>query len=599
MNDQPRRPALPDERRESQLFWRLRRRTVWEHFHQLMTHARLRTVLVVTLSLFFWAGLFALFYLAFDFLLHHLTLDPSSLYSSKTIEFVFHLFFASLNVMLIFSAGIIVFGGLFTSEESAFLMTLPVRPERMVLHKFQEALLFSCWGFILLASPMTIAYGIAIGAPWHYYVLAPPLILAFAYIPSALGAIFCLLIVHRYSKMRLFLAGLIAAISLVAAGSAVWHTVRAPQGHVFTPEWFQETLRRFRFTQEEWLPSTWLSRGLLEAARVEPTPVPFQRTPAVASLINLALLVANALMCRLVLTTLAARCFRSAYHEVQCRPQKPRRGEPAAIDRFASWLLTPFPDQMRLLLIKDWRQLRRDPVQWTQFLIFFGLLGLYFLNMNRFQSAESQVNQVTWINMVSFLNLAVVGLILSTFTTRFIYPMISLEGRRFWVLGLMPVSRETIVYSKFCFAALGSWGPCAGLVLLSDLMLHITPGVILMHQYGVFLLSAGLAALAVGLGASMPNFHETSPSKIAAGFGGTLNLVLSALYIILIVVLTAMPMHVYLLVSSEAIDTTFLGSITLQKWVWIGAAGASLVGIAAIVAPLKIGMRSFRALEFY
>ena len=40
--------------------------------------------------------------------------------------------------------------------------------------------------------------------------------------------------------------------------------------------------------------------------------------------------------------------------------------------------------------------------------------------------------------MVSFLNLSVVGLLLSTFTTRFIFPMISLEGRRFWILGLLP-----------------------------------------------------------------------------------------------------------------------------------------------------------------
>jgi len=45
------------------------------------------------------------------------------------------------------------------------------------------------------------------------------------------------------------------------------------------------------------------------------------------------------------------------------------------------------------------------------------------------------------LNIVSFLNLAVVGLILSTFTTRFIYPLISLEGRRFWILSQLPVAR--------------------------------------------------------------------------------------------------------------------------------------------------------------
>ena len=46
------------------------------------------------------------------------------------------------------------------------------------------------------------------------------------------------------------------------------------------------------------------------------------------------------------------------------------------------------------------------------------------------------VNYTAWVNMISFLNLAVVGLILSTFTTRFIFPMLSLEGRRFWILSI-------------------------------------------------------------------------------------------------------------------------------------------------------------------
>ena len=81
------------------------------------------------------------------------------------------------------------------------------------------------------------------------------------------------------------------------------------------------------------------------------------------------------------------------------------------------------------------RLFRRDPLQWSQFLIFLGLLALYFFNIRRF---TYDIDYVGWVNMVSFLNLSVVGLLLSTFTTRFVFPMISLEGRRFWILGLLP-----------------------------------------------------------------------------------------------------------------------------------------------------------------
>ena len=180
---------------------------------------------------------------------------------------------------------------------------------------------------------------------------------------------------------------------------------------------------------------------------------------------------------------------------------------------------------MRLLIVKDLRLFRRDPVQWSQFLIFFGLLTLYFANIRRF---SYDVNYTAWVNMISFLNLAVVGLILSTFTTRFIFPMLSLEGRRFWILCMLPVRRESILWGKFLFAAAGATLPCCGLILLSDLMLGISPLVVAIHQLTCLLLCVGLAGIAVGLGAKMPDLREESPSKIAAGFGGTLSLVISA-----------------------------------------------------------------------
>jgi ABC-2 type transport system permease protein len=200
--------------------------------------------------------------------------------------------------------------------------------------------------------------------------------------------------------------------------------------------------------------------------------------------------------------------------------------------------------------------------------------------------------------MVSFLNLAVVGLILSTFTTRFIYPMISLEGHCFWILGLLPIERDTILWSKFLFASIGSWIPCSMLVLLSDLMLNVPLMVISVHQLTCVLLCLGLSSIAVGVGAMMPNFRETSPSKIAAGFGGTLNLVLSALYIMLVVVLTALPCHFYLLAGKGPWGAAFMDVQYLRLWLIIGTGAAIVVGAIATVLPLRRGLRAFRKLEF-
>src|SRR6185295_16159676 len=93
----------------------------------------------------------------------------------------------------------------------------------------------------------------------------------------------------------------------------------------FGSEWFQVTLHRFRVTEQEWLPSTWLTNGLLEAAR----PSTFVYTdrvadlPIVHSVLYLVLLVSNALFFHVLTVWAAKRWFRSSYANLAC--QQPRR----------------------------------------------------------------------------------------------------------------------------------------------------------------------------------------------------------------------------------------------------------------------------------
>ena len=133
--------------------------------------------------------------------------------------------------------------------------------------------------------------------------------------------------------------------------------------------------------------------------------------PVVQSALYLALLISNALFLHVLTVWAAKRWFRASYANFASRrtPRRPVRHGACPIASLKA-LLFPFPQPLQLLLIKDWRLLRRDPVQWSQFLIFFGLLGLYFLNVDRFNNPHSDIGYITWINMVSFLNLAVVGL---------------------------------------------------------------------------------------------------------------------------------------------------------------------------------------------
>jgi len=254
------------------------------------------------------------------------------------------------------------------------------------------------------------------------------------------------------------------------------------------------------------------------------------------------------------------------------------------------------PRPIRLLILKDLRTFRRDPAQWSQFLIFFGLLAFYFVNIRRL---SYDVQSPYWRNLVSFLNLSVTALILSTFTSRFIFPMLSLEGRNFWVLGLLPLEREAILWGKFAFASGISLVSTETLVILSDLMLRINPAMILLHMGMVAVLCLGLSGISVGLGARLPNLKESDPSKIAAGFGGTLNLLVSLVFIASIVTSLALPCHLYF-AGTEAEQLGF-SSISLERfrfWLTCAIAGSLVVGVVGTIVPLRIGIKAFQRMEF-
>jgi ABC-2 type transport system permease protein len=247
--------------------------------------------------------------------------------------------------------------------------------------------------------------------------------------------------------------------------------------------------------------------------------------------------------------------------------------------------------QTRLLIVKDFRTFRRDPAQWAQVLIFSALMTLYFVNVRRMFVAEISWKYQT---SISLLNLCAVALLLCTYTGRFIYPMLSLEGRKFWVLGLLPLRRERLLWGKFAFSLTASALIAEALVLISDLMLEMPPVAIGLHMLAVAVLAAGLSGLSVGLGACMPNFRETDPSKIAVGFGGTLNLVIGLGYLLLILALVAVPWHGFA-VAAEEVDVP--GGVELLVVGGCACLGLA-AGTAAVVIPLHYGARNLRNMEF-
>jgi ABC-2 type transport system permease protein len=561
--------------------WALRRLRWWQLRNTvglLVRGSRLRISMILACSAIFWGGLFTLFLGGFQFIGIYVDL------ANTIVEYLFSMFFLSLLVMLFFSTGIIVYTTLFHSREATYLLSTPASTDRIFAHKFTEAVGFSSWGFFLLGSPLMVAYGLTVKATTGFYAMFLPLLISFVLIPASLGAVAAVVVANVFPRRQKTVLGL-SVVGVLALGVGLAVRLWRGSGGSLSGDWVGSVLDRLAFCQHPLWPSRWMSAAVLASARAE------WRTAGYF----LMMLSAHAGLAYLSAAVVARDLYRRGYSRVQGGRSTRRRRPRALLDPAFHSLFCFVPHPIRLLILKDLRTFLRDPAQWSQFLIFFGLLGFYFLNIPRLGYG---VQTPYWRNLVSFLNLSVTALILSTFTSRFIFPLLSLEGRNFWVLGLLPLRREQILWGKFAFSAGISLVATETLVVLSDLMLKMSPVMIGLHVGMIAVLCLGLSGISVGLGARLPNLRETDPSKIAAGFGGTLNLLVSLVFIFAIVTALAVPCHLYF-VGQEHPESSglTLSHGAFRFWLSLAILVSLVIGILGTLIPLRIGIRAFQRME--
>lgn len=572
----PTSQLTPATAHQGRLFQYLRLRLMRNASYVAFQRTPVRLATIFASSFLIWIAIFLLSLLGFAVLRQNLPIY------GNIIELLFEYLLLALALLLIFSTGLILYGSLFGSPETQFLLTTPATDDQVFAYKYQGAVGFSSWAFVLLGSPILLAYGMIASVPWYFYLIVPLFFAGFVLIPGSLGALFCLAVVNlvpRRTRTLMLTLGLLVLVSVFAWGVSA---ARSAWRGSFQRASMERLLEQSSAATNPLLPSHWMARGLMAAARAEPGEAFFQ----------LALVSSNGLALYLATTWAAGRLYRRGYNRLATGMMYRRRYRGSALDRILSGMAIFLNPQTRILLVKDFRTFRRDPKQWAQVLIFTGLLTLYFGNI-----PYLYLEQINWTyqNGISLLNLVATAFLLCAYTGRFVYPMLSLEGKKFWILGLLPLQRERILWGKFAFSALGGLLIAEFLMVLGDVMIGMPPIIIYLHALTVGVLALGLSGLSVGLGAAIPNFQESDPSKIAVGFGGTLNLVVGLLYLVVVIATMAGPLHVY---GMDASGPVYVVPDGIGMLVIVGIGVGVLAGILAVFVPLMIGARALREMEF-
>jgi ABC-2 type transport system permease protein len=556
------------------LFQRLRWRIVRNSGSLLFANSRVKIISMLSCSLIIWIAIYAVALWGFELIQRNW--GPSGL----IMGLLFDAMFFTLGGMLVLSSGLILYASLFSGAEAKFLMTTPARADQIFALKFQSAILFSSWAFIVLGGPILIAYGVTFGLPWYYYLLLPVYLLGYVILPGSAGAILCLVIVNYFPQRRKqALLGMLA-LAAVAAGCWIWKVVVMSKHGLNNRDALQQVFDMFTLATGQLSPSRWMSQGLLALARADIS----------GTIMPMALLWSNALFLYLVAAYMAKRLYRRGFNRISAGFGSRRIYSASRLDRLMNFLVGYLDPKTRLLIIKDFRTFRREPAQVGQLGLFAGLMLLCVVNIRQFFGADLPlINQY----VVSLLNLSATGLLMCAYLGRFVYPLISLEGRKFWILGLLPLKREQLLWGKFAFAVTMTNVLAGGIVLLSDLVLDMELPAILMHMLTLAVLSFGLSGMSVGMSAWMPNFRETDPSKIVVGFGGTMFTIASLMYLVIAVGSICGPFH---LAGARA----FFGGAgdRYPWWAFAGVPVGVLMAIAAIWLPMRIGARNLSKMEF-
>jgi ABC-2 type transport system permease protein len=178
-----------------------------------------------------------------------------------------------------------------------------------------------------------------------------------------------------------------------------------------------------------------------------------------------------------------------------------------------------------------------------------------------------------------------VGFVTSAVAVRFVFPAVSLEGASFWIIRSAPLSIKGFLWAKFWSSLLPLLVLAEILIVLSNTLLNVTPFMMVLGVVTVFLMTFGITALGVGLGAVFPRFKHDNVAQIPTGFGGIVFMLMTMLFIGVVITFEAWPVY------RIFIAQTMGSRITNSGWIAIAGSFAVVlaVNIMAVVLPMKIG----------
>ncbi len=526
-----------------------------------------RLFLLCTFGLLFWCGIFAVSWRVLIYF--------------KGIEDIGEILgYKLLSMMLVVSFALLLFSSILTSLSKLYLSrdlllvhSLPVSSYKIFITRWIDSTIDSAWMVIIYTLPVLISYGIVYKTGIFYYFNTLIAMLCLAAIASAISTLLVMsaVIFIPASRMKsvFILMGILSFVVIYLA-------IRLSQPELLVdPEVFDTVMVYITSLQtpsSPFLPSSWIYDSIQSALA----------GATGKSLFFTALSLSFAGMIVFALILFADAIYFKGFSKTQNAPARLFKSNVIG-DRIFNFL----PGPIKSFTVKEIKTFLRDQTQWTQIFLIAALVVIYVYNFKVLPLEKSPIKTVYLQNLFSFLNMGLALFVLTAVTARFAYPAVSLEREAFWLVKTSPLSIRTFLWIKFFIYYLPLLILTEVLIAATNILLQVTPFMMILSTLTVFFVVPGIVALGIGLGAAYPDFKAENPAQTITSFGGLVFMIACAGYIGLVVLIEAGPVYNLFMAG---IRNKF---ISLSAWIWIiGSFGLVLVlSLLAIFLPMRFGRR--------
>jgi len=182
--------------------------------------------------------------------------------------------------------------------------------------------------------------------------------------------------------------------------------------------------------------------------------------------------------------------------------------------------------------------------------------------------------------------------VLASIAARFIFPAVSLEGRQMWLLRSSPLDLRALLWSKYWVGTVPLLALALLLTGLTDVLLEVSPFMMILSLATIFALTLAIAAMALGFGALYPQFETENAAQIPTSFGGLVYMMATIALLAGVIVALWQAVYVYVRAVYEG------RPVVVDAWMLLWFTVAAALCAAATVIPLRVGLKKMEGFEF-